>query len=261
VTPGSFRGTEIARLLRSGWVRCPSITEAVLAVGLPAITEEYLERAFAEPAWPAAEAAVAGLRERFCSARFADDVRYGVLLVPDPARLDTRRAMPESVRRDQLRTPGDVFDGRLPDGVLGLRPDAPWSLVATVIGRVGPSMGSCLAVKESPAGPFTVLGMDTRALMTRQLWGARVLQGGRDLPDCEANERWTFTLFPGEPLTDGQAESGTVLKGKVRFRLGKPDRGIGSARVAPALDCTSGIAYRRHLPSDSITSPAPCGTR
>jgi hypothetical protein len=131
VTPGSFRGTEIARLIRSGWVRCPSITEAVLAVGLPAITEEYLERAFAEPVWPAAEAAVAGLRERFCSARFADDVRYGVLLVPDPARLDTRRAMPESVRRDQLRTPGDVFDGRLPDGVLGLRPGVPWSLVAT----------------------------------------------------------------------------------------------------------------------------------
>lgn len=25
------------------------------------------------------------------------------------------------------------------------------------------------------------------------------------------------------------------LKGRVRFRLGKPNRGIGSARVAPAL--------------------------
>ncbi|WP_211370287.1 hypothetical protein [Nonomuraea turkmeniaca] len=74
--------------------------------------------------------------------------------------------------------------------------------------------------------------------MIRQLWGARVLQGGRDLPDCEANERWTFTLFPGEGLTGGLAESGTVLKGKVRFRLGKPDRGIGSARVAPAIAVT-----------------------
>jgi hypothetical protein len=40
---------------------------------------------------------------------------------------------------------------------------------------------------------------------------------------------------PGEELVDGQAESGTVLRGRVRFRLGKPDRGIGSARVAPAL--------------------------
>ena len=71
--------------------------------------------------------------------------------------------------------------------------------------------------------------------MLRQLWGARVLQSGRDLPDCEHNERWTFTPQCGEPLTDGCVESGTVLKGKVRFRLGKPDRGIGSARVAPAI--------------------------
>lgn len=72
-------------------------------------------------------------------------------------------------------------------------------------------------------------------LMIRQIWGARVLQSGADLPDCEANDRWTFTLFVGEGLTDGSAESGTVRKGKVRFRLGKPDRGIGSARVAPAI--------------------------
>ncbi|WP_345151191.1 hypothetical protein [Nonomuraea rubra] len=88
---------------------------------------------------------------------------------------------------------------------------------------------------SAPAAAFTVAGADTRALMIRRLWGARVLQGGRDLPDCEANARWTFTLFPGEGLTGGLAESGTVLKGKVRFRLGKPDRGIGSARVAPAI--------------------------
>jgi hypothetical protein len=54
-------------------------------------------------------------------------------------------------------------------------------------------------------------------------------------PDCENNQRWTFNLFPGEELVDGLAESGAVLKGRVRFRLGKPDRGIGSARVAPAL--------------------------
>ncbi|WP_028924987.1 hypothetical protein [Pseudonocardia acaciae] len=72
------------------------------------------------------------------------------------------------------------------------------------------------------------------------VWGARVLQCGRRPPDCERNERWTFTLFAGEPLTDGQAESGTVLKDRVRFRLGKPDRGIGSARVAPALAPVSG---------------------
>ncbi|MGY4768592.1 hypothetical protein ACXC9Q_16895 [Kribbella sp. CWNU-51] len=47
--------------------------------------------------------------------------------------------------------------------------------------------------------------------------------------------KWTFTLFAGEELVDGRAESGTVLKGRVRFRLGKADRGIGSARIAPTL--------------------------
>ena len=62
--------------------------------------------------------------------------------------------------------------------------------------------------------------------MIRQVRGARVLQSGGNLPDCDANDHWTFTLFPGEALIDGDAESGTVLKGKVRFRLGKPDRGI-----------------------------------
>ncbi|MHB1717262.1 MAG: hypothetical protein ACYCV5_08040 [Acidimicrobiales bacterium] len=74
--------------------------------------------------------------------------------------------------------------------------------------------------------------------MTRQVWGARVLQSGRRLPNCEANDRWTFTVFVGEALTDGAAESGTVLKGKVRYRLGKPGRGIGSARVAPGIVIT-----------------------
>lgn len=71
--------------------------------------------------------------------------------------------------------------------------------------------------------------------MIRQVWGARVLQSGFSLPDCEANDRWTFTLFLGEDSTDGLAASGTVLKGKVRFRLGKPGRGTSSARVAPAI--------------------------
>jgi hypothetical protein len=71
--------------------------------------------------------------------------------------------------------------------------------------------------------------------MIRQIWGARVLQRGRNLPDCEVNDHWTFTLFVGERLIDGCAESGTVLKRKVRLRLGKPTRGIGSARIAPAI--------------------------
>jgi hypothetical protein len=108
-------------------------------------------------------------------------------------------------------------------------------MVISVVGAYGPSLGSCQDVVNSPAKDFTVLGEDTRKLMIRQIWGARVLQAGATPPDCEHNERWTFTLLPGEKLIDGHAESGTVLKSKVRFRLGKPDRGIGSARVAPAV--------------------------
>jgi hypothetical protein len=144
--------------------------------------------------------------------------------------------MAATTRKDQLGAPtDDVFDERLPDGVLGIGPGSPWTLVATVTGPYGPALGSHDQVVNAPAAAFTVAGTDTRRLMTRQLWGARVLQSGQNLPDCESNRRWTFTLFPAEGLTDGRAESGTVLKGRVRYRLGKPDRGIGSARVAPAI--------------------------
>jgi hypothetical protein len=128
-----------------------------------------------------------------------------------------------------------VYDERLPAGTL-LATGREWSMVAGVVGSYGPALGSYQQVTDAPADDFTVLDQDTRLLMTRQLWGARVLQCGRTPPDCELNERWTFTLLAGEPLADGLAESGTVLKGRVRFRLGKPDRGIGSARVAPAID-------------------------
>ncbi|WP_344598838.1 hypothetical protein [Actinomadura vinacea] len=215
------------------------MAEAVAKAGLPAVTPDYLATAFRGDLWDAAERAVLALSDHFASARFADETRYGILLVPDPGRLDTRRPMAAAVRADQLGRPtDDVFDERLPAGVLGIRPGPPWTMVATVVGVYGPSLGSHDQIVDGPAAAFTVAGTDTRALMVRRLWGARVLQGGRDLPDCEANQRWTFTLFPGEGLTDGLAESGTVLKGKVRFRLGKPDRGIGSARVAPAIAIT-----------------------
>lgn len=191
--------------------------------GLPAVTTEYLRDTFH---WSRAEQATRALTSHFASARFADEVEYGVLLVPDPSKLDTRAPLPREL------TAPDVFDERLPAGV-ALPGDGPWRLVVSVIGPYGPSLGSYNDVLASDG--FVVDGQDTRTWMTRQVWGARVLQCGPTPPDCEHNERWTFTLFPGEPLVDGQAESGTVLKGKVRFRLGKPDRGIGSARVAPAV--------------------------
>lgn len=234
----SFKTEQMARLA-AGWSGCASVAEAVAQAGLPAVTPDYLATAFSDDLWEAAERAVLALRNHFASARFAEETTYGILLIPDPGRLDTRRAMTAAIRADQLGTPTkDVFDERLSAGVLGIGPGRPWTMVATITGAYGPSLGSHHQIVGGPAASFTVAGTDTRALMIRQLWGARVLQSGPDLPDCESNERWTFTLFPGEGLTDGQAESGTVLKGKVRFRLGKPDRGIGSARVAPAIAVT-----------------------
>jgi hypothetical protein len=232
----SFKAEQIARLGESGWSRCGSVAQAVARAELPAPTPDYLAAAFSDDQWDAAEHAVRALRDHFASARFADETTYGILLVPDPGRLDTRRPMAAAVREDQLGKPtDDVFDERLGAGVLGVPAGEPWTMVATVTGAYGPSLGSHQQIVAAPPAAFMVAGADTRALMLRQLWGARVLQGGRRLPDCEANARWTFTLLPGEGLTDGQAESGTVLKGKVRFRLGKADRGIGSARVAPAI--------------------------
>jgi len=232
----SFRDEQIGLLASSGWSQCRSVAAAVAAAGLPAVTPTYLRPAFSTDQWHAAERAASGLREHFRNARFAGDVTYGALLVPDPTRLDTRRPMDPAVRRDQLGTAtADVFDERLPPGRLGVEPGPPWTLVVTVTGPYGLACGSYNDVTGADPSAFIVSGVDTRTLMIRQLWGARLLQSGRHLPDCEANDHWTFTLFPGEPLTDGRAESGTVLKGKVRFRLGKPDRGIGSARIAPAL--------------------------
>ncbi len=232
----SFRALQSTRLATSGWAKCPSIAASVAAAGLQPITHEYLNDAFSSSDWSTANEAVTALHAHFSTARFAADVTYGLLLVPDPDKLDTRQAMPARVRRDQLDTPADdVFDQRLPVGTRTVGPGTDWILTATVTSTCGPALGSHQQVITAPARDFTVLGTDTRILMTRQLWGARVLQSGHQLPDSDRNERWTFTLFPGEPLTDGYAESGTVLHGKIRFRLGQPSRGIGSARIAPAI--------------------------
>ncbi len=204
--------------------------------GLPPITAGYLQKAFTAEQWHAADVAVSALRDSFSATRFADEVTYGTVLVPDPDRLDTRGPMDPAVRRDQLGSVTvDVVDPRLPAGRLGVPPGAAWTLVATVTGAYGPAFGSYTEVTCADTDRFTIDGIDVRELMIRQVWGARVLQSGASLPDCEANDRWTFTLFPGDGLTDGLAESGTVLKSKVRFRLGKPDRSISSARVAPAI--------------------------
>ncbi|WP_211370286.1 hypothetical protein [Nonomuraea turkmeniaca] len=139
----SFKDEQIARLAESGWARCGSVVEAVARAGLPAVTPGYLATAFPEELWGAAERAVLALRHHFASARFADETTYGILLVPDPGKLDTRRPMAAAVRADQLGAPvNDVFDDRLPAGVLGVRKGVPWTAVATVTGVYGPSLGS-----------------------------------------------------------------------------------------------------------------------
>jgi hypothetical protein len=231
-----FKKEQIARLATSGWARCPSVAQAVVHAGLPAITARFLDDAFSAAQWKVAEKATVALTEHFKHARFAEETTFGVLLVPDPRKLDTRQAMGPEARRDQLgRQVPDLFDIRLSSGTLGISTGRDWSLVVTVVGRYGIALGSYYDVVRAPAEAYRIDRHDTRTLMIRQIWGARVLQCGADLPDCEANEHWTFTLFPGEGLTDGCAESGTILKGRVRFRLGKANRGIGSARLAPAL--------------------------
>jgi hypothetical protein len=232
----SFQSQTLAGLAESGWARCPSVAKAVADAGLAPVSIPYLAEVISERQWQEAEQLTAAMGEHFREARFAGEARFGVVLVPDPARFDTRGALDPAVRHDQLGMRiDDAFDERMPEGVLGIPAGRDWTPVVTVTGHYGISAGSYHQVRSAPDEAFTVLGHDTRTLMIRQVWGARVLQGGADLPDSEANHHWTFTLFPGEPLTDGNAESGTVLKGRIRFRLGRPDRGIGPARVAPAV--------------------------
>jgi len=168
----SFADEQLALLEASGWCRCGSVARAVADAGLAPVSARCLRGVVSAAQWKTAETATAALREHFSAARFAEETTYGVLLVPDPSKLDTRQAMRPDVRRDQLgRSTSDVFDELLPPGTLGIGPGRDWTPVATVTGRYGISLGSCE----------------------------------------------------------------DVSKGRVRFRLGKPNRGIGSARVAPAI--------------------------
>ncbi len=156
--------------------------------------------------------------------------------MPDPAKLDTRGALEPAIRDDQSGAgKGDFVDPELPEGKLVVPPGADWTLVATIIGPAGVHCGSYLDISREPVQSFAIDGIDTRELMVRQIWGARVLQSGASLPDCEVGGGRTFSLLPGEGLTDGCAVSGTVLHDTVRFRLGKPGRGIAVVRVCPAL--------------------------
>lgn len=236
MTSTATRAEQIERLEQSGWNACPSIRDGLQAAGLPAPTAAYLRRAISTAEWDWAAHALELLRSRFAGERFGDSVSFGILLVPDPAKLDTRAAIAPTIRADQFGAlSDDFFDARLPAGALVVEPGRDWTPVATVTGTEGISMGSYDDVRSQPEEDFTLEGVDTRAYMVRQLWGARVLQCGATLPDSNARDRWTFTIHAGENLVAGQAESGTVLHGCVRFRLGRSDRRIASGRVCPAI--------------------------
>lgn len=227
----------IAALAASGWNTCTSIRETLERAGLPIPTASYLRKNVGARRRERAEQAVMSLRDHFRAARFADEATFGILLVPDLAKLDTRAALDGDVRRDQFHpAKPDFVDSRLPAGAVVTERGVDWSLVATVTGWGGLGFGSYLdVIDDAMTDAFTVDDVDTRSLMTRQLWGARVLQSGTQVPDSELNEKWTFTLFAGEDLVEGQVASGTVLHRQVRQRLGKVSRGIASARVCPAL--------------------------
>lgn len=227
---------QIGRFADSGWIRCESIRDGLERAKLPVPTARYLERAFSSEEWKRAGEAVAALRARFEEARFGRESTFGVLLVPDSTKLDTRGAIDPSMRRDQSEERlVDHVDPRMPKGKLITRTGKDWTLVATITGPAGIFLGSHDEIAGGEAAGYTVQGVDTRGSMVRQVWGARVLQAGTDLPDSTVQKTWTFTLFPGEGPTDGCAASGTILHGKVRFRLGRTDRRISSARVCPAI--------------------------
>lgn len=231
---------QFTQLAESGWNTCGSVREGVEEAGLPVPTAAYLRRTFDKTHWQRVDQAVAALRAHFADARFSGEATFGALLVPDPDKLDTRGAVDPEIRRDQLGVPTeDVVDKKLPSGALVVPPGNDWTLVATITGAAGVHFGSYRDIHDDDADTYTVDGVDTRDLMVRQIWGARVLQSGKELPDCEIDGGWTFTLFPGEDLVDGKAASGTILYNKVRFRLGSPDRGIAVVRVCPAVVISS----------------------
>lgn len=235
-----FRDHEISRLECSGWVNNAALRRTLSAVGLRSPARVVTECLDEGAGWERGERAVARLREHFVSFRFADDVEYGLIAILVVDRLDTRGAVDPRIRRgQQTGLVEDLVDPTLGEGAdLGGRTleHSGWMVLAGVVGQYGISAGSYEDITAAPAGRFEVDGVDTRALMNRQVWGARLLQCPPGLvPDSDYAERWTFTLFPAEGLVDGRAVSGTVLKKRVRLRLGRADRGIGSVRVSPAL--------------------------
>ncbi|WP_166971819.1 hypothetical protein [Brevibacterium atlanticum] len=231
------RAQELARLEASGWFR---LSDALNALDVPADfggrALSYL-RSQSHAWWRSAEERGQELAAWMAGHRFAEQAELGLLIVPSPSVLDVRGRLPQSLRSAQRNDLlDDVVDDRLGAGVDSVAVGTSASVFLTCVGIYGISLGSFDDIIARDPAECTVTDTDIRTTMTRQLWGARVLQAGTAaLPDTELNDSWTFTLFVGDGLSAGMVGSGTILKSHVRFRLGKSNRGIGSARVAPAL--------------------------
>ncbi|TSI17805.1 hypothetical protein [Brevibacterium aurantiacum] len=225
------RDREIARMGSSGWATLDSVPRDIADEASRFVSSQ--NRAW----WSDAEELGAEMSAWLEGRRFCEQVELGLLYVPKPTVLDVRTAMPLQTRQEQRSDLlDDVVHARLNEGRDLVPEGAKGQLFLTCVGEYGISAGSYEDIRSASDVEYTVAGHDVRLPMTRQLWGSRVLQAGTGpLPDTEHNEAWTFTLFVGDELVDGLAASGTILKSHVRFRLGKANRGIGSARVAPAI--------------------------
>jgi hypothetical protein len=111
----TFRGDQVKLLAKSGWNCCSSIREGLKKVNLPVPVVTYLEAAFTSKQWTRAYQANGALRNHFKDARYIDQATFGILLVPDPNKLDTRGALDPVIHRDQSELSGpDIMDKRLP---------------------------------------------------------------------------------------------------------------------------------------------------
>ena len=229
----------VDRLANSGWTAFASVRSVLSDSGAPLPDEDFLRGAFAPSVWEEVDHACELLRSRFRDCRYSDSVSYGPLLVPNPRLLDVRRALDDRIRdsHPDIVKP-DFVDARLPCGADATDPASPWTLFAAAVSDAGPAMGSYDEITGHDDDSFTVADVDTRGLMTRQLWCSLVIQNLR-APDSELRDRWTFTLFAGEEPVEGEVVSGTVLHGQVRQRLGKSSRGSAPVRVRPALRIAS----------------------
>ena len=229
----------VDHLATSGWTAFASVRSVLSDSGVPLPDGDFLHEVFAPSVWKEVDHACELLESRFRDCRYSDSVSYGPLLVPNPALLDVRRALDDRIRDshpDIVRP--DFVDARLPHGADATDPTSPWTLFAAAVSDAGPAMGSYDEIMGHDGDSFTVADVDTRELMTRQLWCSLVIQNLR-APDSELRDRWTFTLFAGEEPVEGEVVSGTVLHGQVRQRLGKSSRGSAPVRVRPALRIAS----------------------